>query len=289
MAPEQARIRAASVLTIGLMLCLLLSVLGVSLGAVVIPVQTVINTLFNLEGAQQKFVILNYRLPRVVLACIVGVGIGVAGTIIQQVMRNPLASPKILGINSGAGLMASLSVVLLPGISAFWVPLWACLGGIAAGALVYLLSWQQGTAPLRIALTGIAVAYVLDAGIDFIILHGGHELSAPMVWLSGSLWGRSWVHVQAIVPFVLLIVPFLWLMSHRIEVLTLGDEVAQALGVSVERQRLLLLAAAVLLASVSVAVAGVLGFVGLITPHIAAFAGRWQRTLVDSRLGSGGR
>ena len=251
-----------------ILLALAISIVSISLGAVAIPFDVIINTLFNLEGIQQKFVIINYRMPRVVLAWCVGLGIGVAGTIIQQVIRNPLASPKILGINSGAGFMAVLVTMVLPSISAFWIPLWACLGGVAVGALVYLLSWKQGTSPLRIALIGIAVASVFDSGVDFMIFHGGHELTAPMAWLSGSLWGRSWVHVYAILPFLPLVL-IIWVLSYRVEILALGDEVASALGLSVEKLRLLLLSISVLLSSASVGVSGVLGFVGLITPQIA--------------------
>lgn len=241
---------------------------SLSVGAVPIPTQTIINTLFNLDGEQQTYIIMKSRLPRMVLALLTGGALALSGAIIQAVIRNPLASPNIIGINSGAALFALVLVLVFPEIPQVWMPLAACVGGLTAAAFVMVVAHYRSLSAIHLALIGVAVGFVFEAGVDYLlIVSNDSESSAPMIWLTGSLWGRTWAHVSWL-PLVVLSAVAL-LLSYRLDLIALGEATATGLGLNVPRQRLLLLLVATLLASVSVAVVGVMGFIGLMAPHIA--------------------
>ncbi|MCT4610077.1 MAG: iron ABC transporter permease [Pelagimonas sp.] len=251
-------------------LALLVFVWSLSAGAVAVPVRVIVNTLFDLDGAQQGFIINRSRLPRSLLALATGGALALSGVIIQALLRNPLASPKIIGINSGAALAVLLSAAIAPGLTLNWLPLVAASGGILAAAIVYAMAVLRPFSPGRLALVGIAIGMTCDAGVDFILATSDmYDVSAPLVWLTGSLWGRGWQHVQAVWPFLALLATLCLLLSYRLDLIRLGAVQATGLGVHVSRERLVLLTLATLLASISVSVVGVLGFVGLMAPHIA--------------------
>ncbi|MEM9429630.1 MAG: iron ABC transporter permease [Pseudomonadota bacterium] len=252
----------------GLLLCAAMASLAV--GAVRVPVPVILNTLFDLDGPQQTFIITRSRLPRTWLAVVTGASLGVSGAIIQALLRNPLASPKIIGINSGAALAVLIAVLALPDLPPGWVPLSAVVGGIAAAALLYVLSELRQVSPARLAVIGIAVGFTADAGVDFILVTAdSYAVSAPLVWLTGSLWSRGWSHVGTVAPILAPLLLVGLALSYRLDIIRLGSAQATALGMNVRLERLVLLAVAALLASVSVSVVGVLGFVGLMAPHIA--------------------
>lgn len=253
-----------------LLLVCVCSVWSLMVGAVSIPAQVTINTLFDLDGEQQKYIILKSRLPRVILALITGGALAMSGAIIQAIIRNPLASPKIIGVNSGAALFACLMIVLLPGIPASYLPLAACIGGVTAALVIFFATFGRSFSAFHLTLVGIAVGFICEAGVDYILVAmPTHELSTPLVWLTGSFWGRSWSHVNAVwLPLGVLATAGL-VLAYRLDILQLGAETATGLGLHVQIQRLILLLIATLLASLSVGVAGVLGFVGLMAPHIA--------------------
>jgi len=186
------------------LLCLLNIPLGLQVGAVAVSVEEVVNTLFDLPGPQQAYIILQARLPRVLLALLTGAALALSGTIIQTLLRNPLASPKIIGINSGAAAAVLLCMVWLPDLTMQWLPLAACMGGMIAGGLILLLAERHTLLPSRLILLGLAVGFVAEAVVDFLLVTLPiYSISAPLVWLTGSLWARNWQHVASAAPILL--------------------------------------------------------------------------------------
>lgn len=265
-----ARNRALILLPALALLVICAALWGISVGAVPIPVNVIINTLFNLDGEQQTYIIMKSRLPRMVLALLAGGALALSGALIQAVIRNPLASPNIIGINSGAALFALGMVLVFPSIPQAWMPLAACLGGLSAAGFVMLVAHYRSLSAVHLALIGVAVGFVFEAGVDYLLITSSdNESSAPMIWLTGSLWGRTWGHVAiSWIPLLALSAVAL-LLSYRLDLIALGEATATGLGLNVRRQRLLLLFIATMLASVAVAVVGVMGFIGLMAPHIA--------------------
>lgn len=265
-------------LSLGLFLVLTF-VWSLSVGAVKVPTSVILNTLFDLEGEQQRFIINRSRLPRSLLAMLTGSAMALSGAVVQALLRNALASPKIIGINSGAALAVLLGTSLVPGLALAWMPLVALLGGTLAAGAIYGLSAVRPMSPERLILVGIAVGMACEAGVDFIMVTAStFEISAPLVWLTGSLWARGWQHLAAVWPFIVFLSAVGVGMFFRLDLMRLGAAQAAALGVNVRLERLVLLAVATLLASLSVSVVGVIGFVGLMAPHIA-------RQLVGGRHG----
>ena len=243
---------------------------GLSVGAVAIPVHVIVNTLFNLDGEQQSYIIMRSRLPRLVLALLAGGALALSGSIIQAVIRNPLASPNIIGINAGAALFALGLVLFFPAIPQAYMPLAACLGGLSAAGFVLAVGHYRQVSAMHLALIGVAVGFLFEAGVDFLLITASDsESSAPLIWLTGSLWGRTWDHVAISWLPLLGLSALALLFSYRLDLLALGEGTATGLGLNVPRQRIVLLVVATLLASVSVAVVGVMGFIGLMAPHIA--------------------
>ncbi len=253
---------------------------SLSVGAVKIAPDVILNTLFDLEGEKQTFIINKSRLPRALLAVFTGAALALSGTIIQALLRNALASPKIIGINSGAALAVLLAAMYVPDLALSWLPLIAGAGGALAAAFVYILAEIRPISPARLALVGIAVGFTFDAVSDFILVTADtYAISAPLVWLTGSLWARGWQHLNAVWPILSLLSALCLIAAYRMDLIRLGATQATALGMNVRIERLILLSLATLLAAVSVSVVGVIGFIGLMSPHIA-------RGLVGGRHGA---
>lgn len=271
--PDQRRRRAGR--NIVLLVVALAVVVGAALwsltvGAVAIPIQTIINTLFNLPGEQQTYIVMRSRMPRMLMAILAGGALGLSGAIIQAVIRNPLASPNIIGINSGAALFALGLVLWLPAVPETFMPLAACIGGVIAASFVMLVAHYRRLSAIHLALIGVAVGFVFEAGVDYLlVVNTDRETSAAMIWLTGSLLGRTWNHVLISWPPLVGLSLLALALSYRTDLVALGEETATGLGLNVPRQRILLLLVATLLASVSVAFVGVMGFIGLMAPHIA--------------------
>lgn len=246
------------------------TVWSLSAGAVPVPWQVIVNTIFDLEGPRQDYIILRSRLPRTLLALLTGGSLAISGTIVQALMRNPLASPKIIGINSGAALAVCLMVILLPNLPLTYLPAAAVIGGCFAASLVYLSSEIGKVSPTRLIMIGIAIGFLCDAGVDYILVTSpSATFSTPLVWLTGSLWSRGWAHIGMVWHILLLLATISVILSFRLDLIRLGDGHATGLGMNVRAERFILLTLGVLLASISVSVVGVLGFVGLMAPHIA--------------------
>lgn len=248
----------------------LVAIWSLSAGAVFIRWHVIVNTLFDLEGPQQEFIVLNSRLPRTLLAMLTGGALALSGVIVQALLRNPLASPKIIGINSGAAFAVCLLVLISPDTGLKWFPVAALIGGLLAAAIVNACADLGRFSGARLALVGIAVGFLCDAGVDFILATSADaQFSAPLIWLTGSLWARGWSHVQMVWPWLILLAGLAMVLSFRVDLIQLGDSTSTSLGVAVRPLRLILMGLAAALAAISVSVVGVLGFVGLMAPHIA--------------------
>ena len=221
------------------------------------------------ELAHSTLIVWNIRLPRVLVGVIVGMNLGVSGAIFQAVTRNELASPFILGVSSGAGLMILLTLVVFGSLSAF-LPLIAALGGSVAFLIVYAIAWKNGTSPVRLVLAGVIVGTVfgsLQTALFFFADDIGVVQSA-IQWTTGSLTGTDWAQVRLALPWTVVAVLLSIAGSRQLNLLLLGEQTAKSLGMSIERVRFALSGVAVLAAAASIAVAGIVSFVGLIVPHV---------------------
>ncbi len=252
-------------------IAVLLSLFSLSVGATRIPLSDVLSAITGRSDANSinRQIVLDFQLPRVLLCWLVGIALAISGGVMQGVIRNPLAAPDIIGVTKGAGFAGMLLLVAIPSAPAAGIVPAAFLGGIVAAGMVYAFSYRRGATPARIALVGIAVSAGFEAGIRFLLVKDPLNVSASLIWLTGSLFGRTMTAVWEILPWVVILVPLILLGSRRLDTLGLGDDLAAGLGEPVERTRLLMLMAAVALAAAAVSVAGTIGFVGLIAPHMA--------------------
>ena len=227
--------------------------------------------------ATSTLIVWNVRLPRVLVGILVGINLAFSGSIFQAITRNELASPYLLGVSSGAGLGVILVLVVFPALSLF-LPLIAMLGGGIAFLIVYTIAWNRGTSPVRLVLAGVIVAAIagsLQTGL-FFLASDLTVMQNALAWTTGSLTGVGWEQVRMVAPWTLISVILAFAGSRYLDVLMLGDPTARALGMSVERVRFVLAATAIIAAGSAVAVAGLVGFVGLIVPHVV-------RSLVGSQ------
>ncbi|HMM19326.1 MAG TPA: iron ABC transporter permease [Selenomonadales bacterium] len=241
--------------------------LGIRVGAVPVSSLDIWNVFVAPAGDEVYQIIYNIRVPRVIVGALTGINLALAGCILQGVLRNPLADPGIIGVSAGAGLAAMAVMILWPGYTAL-VPAAAFAGALVAAAIVFLLSWDRGVQPLRLILAGVALAAFFGGGMSALMVFHSDKVQGTVNWLAGGFQGRSWAHVQMIVPYSLAGILAAILSCRYLNALQLGEEVAKGLGIRVERVRFFLVALAALLAASAVSVAGLLGFVGLIVPHI---------------------
>jgi iron complex transport system permease protein len=196
--------------------------------------------------------------------------LAMAGTLTQGVTRNPLASPEILGISSGAGLAAVALIVVAPAAPAWAIPFGAFAGASLVAIAIFAFAWRGGVAPVRLILVGIGFSALATAGITIMTTFGTiNRVTSALVWLAGSVYGRGWEQVVPLLPWLVIGGGLAILSARQLDTLGLGDDVAAGLGVAVQRQRLILLIVAVALAASAVATAGAIAFVGLMAPHLA--------------------
>lgn len=250
-------------------------VISLNTGTIRLPPSAVWRTLFGYGSKDENLVLFEYRLPRIMVTMLAGIGLGIAGAIFQGVSRNSLAEPGLLGINAGAalGLMVYISFFrTLNGPAALMIPIFTFCGGAATAVVIFLLSYDRyrGILPIRLILVGIAIAAGTSALTLLLSLRLDEEtyLFAAR-WLAGSVWGREWICVLALLPWVVVLVPVIYYHSRTLDLFALGDDTAVGIGSSVTRSRLCLLALGVALSCASVSMAGGIGFIGLAAPHMA--------------------
>lgn len=249
--------------------------LSLNIGRYSISPAEVLQTLLGNGSKKQNIVLYDLRLPRMIIAVLMGTGLAVSGAVLQGISRNALSDPGILGISSGAGLAVLLFVSFYPTNSEappFLMPFLALVGAGGTAVLIYVLSYKkgQGISPTRLLLTGIAVGAGLSAVSIILTLQlNPRNLEFVVTWQMGSLWGSNWKFVLALIPWILTLLPYVYWKSRVLNMLSMNEHIAESLGVSINKERLLLLGAAVGLAASSVAIGGGIGFVGLLGPHIA--------------------
>ncbi len=226
----------------------------------------------------ERAIVLDIRLPRLILALLVGAALAVAGTVMQSFFQNPMAAPSIIGVSAGATLGATAAIMLGLNIGVWGlspVPVAAFVGALAVSAAVYFLSRRGGRTPVTLLLlTGIALGALASAISSFLLIRGRRgDLDMVIIWMMGSVANADWRDVQMILPYVLVASAIVYLYSRELNVLLMGDEQAYYLGVPVERVKLVLLVLASLLAAAAVAVTGTIGFIGLIVPHLMRLLG----------------
>jgi iron complex transport system permease protein len=243
-------------------------IISVGVGPVYIGPGRVVEALLGNATGTSGIIVNEVRLPRVLVGAMVGAMLATSGAILQGVTRNPLADPHIFGISGGAGLVAVAGIVFFPNLPQGVLQPLAFVGGIIGGGIAYTMAWRGGVTPVRLALAGIAVTSMLTAVISAILVTSAFSAQIGLRWLIGGLLGRNWNDFELLWPYFLAgMVPTL-ILSRQLNILTLGDEVATSLGQHVERTRLLFVALAALLASAAVSIAGLIGFIGLIIPHL---------------------
>lgn len=272
---HRRRRRSWVVMTICFVLIVLVFFISMDIGYIKLSPVDVLKTLFGAGDSKQNLILFQFRLPRIVISLLVGAGLAVSGGILQGMTRNALADPGILGINSGAGLMLVLFVSFFPtdmASSIFMLPFFALIGAVLSAALIYFLSYSrsEGLVPTRMILIGVAVGAAISAAMIVLTLRLNPEkYQFVATWLAGSIWATNWSFVIALLPWIIILLPVVFMKSNVMNVLNLGDSLATGLGTRLEKERLMLLVIAVGLAGSCVAVSGGISFVGLIGPHLA--------------------
>ncbi|MCU0491712.1 MAG: iron ABC transporter permease [Chloroflexaceae bacterium] len=264
--------RVPPVLALALLATLAAMIINIGVGEYPIPPLDVLRTVLGLPTGNEdySFIVNTLRLPRMLVAALVGMALGVSGAIMQGLTRNPLADPGIIGISAGASLVAVTLIVLVRDVPAGVLPVAAFAGAAVTALLIYVLAWKGGDSPIRLILVGVGLAAVAYALTTLMITFGDiYDVQRALIWLTGSVYGRSWEEFWPLLPWIVVFVPLACFMARHLNALNLGEEVARGLGSRVAAHRGLLLLTAVALAGATVAAAGTIGFVGLMAPHIA--------------------
>lgn len=251
-----------------------LSIAAINIGSVQFSVSEIIASLLSKEAelsdAQKvtRTIVLNLRLPRVVLAILVGACLSASGALLQAVMRNPLADPGSIGVSAGAGTAAITVLLIFPNMTTS-LPVFAFIGAALACVLIYALAWKDGVSPVRIILAGVAINSVLGAYNSLLQLMNSDNLTGVLAFINGSLAGMSWTHVGTILSYSVIGLLLSLMCIRHANALQLGDEMARNLGVRVNGARIALSAVSAFLAAATVSVVGMISFVGLVVPHIS--------------------
>ena len=230
------------------------------------------------------FTLMEYRLPRAVLAILLGGALAISGVLVQSVVRNPLASPDILGINNAAGLVAVSVLMFLPNLAFYWMPIFAFLGGVLSFVILWIVCGFNFR-PIKMAIIGVALSALWAAISHYLMLTNPVEINTAMLWLTGSLWGRSWSYLNVVLPWLVVLLPLPCIFCRDLDTLGLGENKASTLGVTVNKVQISVLVLAVALSTTAVAICGPIAFLGLVAPHLARrLVGGRHRTLLPAAL-----
>lgn len=250
-------------------LLLIFVVISIGMGSVYISPLETIQTIFTRSEEMATTIIWDLRIPRIAVAAIVGVNLALSGALLQAVMRNPLADPGLTGVSSGASVTVLAIMLVFPNFTSF-VPIVAMIGGTIAVAIVYALAWKKNTiSPVRIILAGVAVNAIFGGITGLLSILYSDRLPAALQWMNGSLGGKGMGDVAVLLPYSMIGWVLALFCIRSANLLSLGEKVASNLGENTNRIRILLSLVAVYLAAVSVSIVGLLGFVGLVVPHMA--------------------
>lgn len=258
-------------------LCLgliVLSLVSLQTGQMTISYHEIGQLLSGQASAQTTLILVDFRLPRIIIAILVGFALAIAGEVLQSTTQNALADTGFLGINAGAGIAVMLFMSLAANQSSFTflLPILALIGALSSAVIIFLAAYKkgQGLTANRLLLTGVALSTCFSAAMVLLTLKlSPDNYQFVMTWLAGSIWATSWPFVWALLPWFIGMTVYIFSQARLLDVFSLDEMQIQALGVAVQKQRFRLISAAVILAGASVSISGGIGFVGLITPHIA--------------------
>jgi len=258
-----------------LLLVIITAMAGLATGYAPLNISRILPALAGHGTFKEQFILFDVRLPRMIITLLAGMALAVSGAILQGISRNDLADPGIIGINAGAGTAVAVFFLFFPveaGSFIYMLPLVACLGGLATAALIYPFAYEKGRGlvPVRLVLVGIGFATALG-GLMVILMSSSDSRKVDFIakWLAGNIWGTDWPFILAFLPWLIVLLPIVWYKANRLDLLSLNEASAVALGLSIERERAGMLLIAVALAASAVSVTGGISFVGLIAPHIA--------------------
>lgn len=262
--------RSGTIVLITGLLLIVAAVVAIGLGSVTIAIPDILQTIFSSSSTDvNDTIIWDIRLPRVVLAMVIGANIAISGALLQAVMGNPLADPGLTGVTSGAAVCVLVIMLAAPEYTQF-IPIAAFIGGLIAASLVYAMAWRRnGISPITIILSGIAVNALCGGVVGYLSIMYSDRLPSAVQWLNGSLASKGNSALFMVLPYAIVG----WILSlfaiRKANIIRMGDQVASNLGENVNRIRIMLSLLAVFLAAISVAAIGMIGFVGLVVPHMA--------------------
>ena len=250
-------------------------VVGIGLGPASLSYDRLLPTLLGQGSFKEDFVLFSLRLPRIVITLLAGMALALSGSILQGITRNELADPGIIGINTGAGVAVAIFFLYFPvdvGSFIYGLPVAAFLGALVTAVAIYALSYDRnrGLQPIRLILTGVGFSMALS-GIMVILISSTKREKVDFIakWLAGNIWGTDWTFVYALLPWLIVLIPFTLYKANKLNLLALNEPVAIGVGVSIEKERIQMLLTAVALAASAVSVTGGISFIGLMAPHIA--------------------
>ncbi|GEN86900.1 MULTISPECIES: FecCD family ABC transporter permease [Oceanobacillus] len=265
-----------------IIVCLVLTVLlflavtwSITSGEYKMDLSAYLKTLIGQGEFKDNLILMEFRMPRMLITLLAGMALSMSGAIIQSITKNPLAESGILGINAGGGFAIAVFIVIgqvNPNTFIYVLPLISAAGGILTALLIFLFSYNKGKgiSPVNMVLIGVGLSAALSGG-SITMMRKFNEDQAEFIaaWMAGNIWGDEWPFVLAFLPWILIIIPFLFFKSNSLNIINTNDQTAKSLGVNLDKERLILLIASVILSSVAVAVVGSIGFIGLMGPHIA--------------------
>lgn len=258
-----------------IVLVLLACAWSMTSGEYKMSIGTFFKTLFGQGVYTDTLILMEFRMPRMIITILAGAALAMSGAIIQSVTKNPLAEPGILGINAGSGFAIALFMVIGnvdAGSFVYVLPIVSMIGGILTALIIFSFSYNkgEGITPSSMVLVGVGMATALSGG-SMTLMSTFDEDQSEFIssWLAGNIWGDEWAFVIAFLPWVLILIPFLLFKSNVLNLLNTHQHIAQGVGVKIGRERIVLLLVAVILSSTAVSVAGSIGFIGLLGPHIA--------------------
>jgi iron complex transport system permease protein len=256
-------------------LILITIVISLGLGSASLSYDRLIPTLLGKGSFKEEFILFSLRLPRILITLLTGMALALSGAILQSITQNDLADPGIIGINSGAGMAIAVYFLFAPldvGNFAYLIPLIAFAGAIATAVLIYIFAYDRrtGLQPIRLVLIGVGFSAALSGGM-ILLMSSADQQKVDFVakWLAGTVWGTDWPFILAVLPWLVLLIPFVWYKMNPMNLLAMDESLAIGLGVRTQRERLLLLLAAVALAAAGTSVTGGIAFIGLMAPHLA--------------------
>ncbi|APC50030.1 iron ABC transporter permease [Virgibacillus halodenitrificans] len=270
------------ILILLIFLIIITIIIGMGIGGTSLSNDRLLPALLGNGTFKEEFVLFSIRLPQIIITLLGGMALALSGSILQTVTRNDLADPGIIGINSGAGVAIAIFFLFFPtegGSFVYALPLVAFLGAFITAIFIYLFSYNRrtGIQPVKLVLTGVGFSMALS-GIMVVLISSAEREKVDFIakWLAGNIWGTDWPFIIALLPWLIILIPFILYKANRLNILGLNEPVAIGLGISIEKERIVVLLAAVALAASAVSVTGGIAFVGLIAPHIA-------KALVGSR------